>query len=269
MQHGVVSGAYIATGSWLHRMDPRAKWLAVLVWMVSVLLARPLWGYPVEAATLAVVLATTRLPLSALFRGLGAIWWLLGLSALLQLLYQHGGVVLVRLGPIVVTSVGVRLAVVYTLRVVLLVAGAALMTASTTPLALSRGLEGLMRPLRRWLPVADFAMMLSIALRFIPTLLEELQSLRFAQAARGARFDEGHLWHRMRALLPLLIPLLVLSLRRADEIALAMEARGYGAASERGALHPLQWRRADTLALAGAVGIGLSGLLPGPVLGAG
>lgn len=269
MQHGVVSGAYIPKESWLHRMDPRAKWVAVLVWMVSVLLAHPLWGYPAEVVTLAVVVVTTRLPLSALFRGLGAIWWLLGLSAFLQLIYQHGGVVLLQLGPIAVTSTGVRLAVVYSLRVVLLVAGAALMTASTTPLALSRGLEGLMRPLRRWLPVTDFAMMLSIALRFIPTLLEELQSLRFAQAARGARFDEGRLWHRMRALLPLLIPLLVLSLRRADEIALAMEARGYGAATERGALHPLQWRRADTLALSAILVVGLFGLLPGPAWSAG
>lgn len=239
-------GAYLPRDSVVHALDPRGKFLFLLVFAALALSARSavdfavLYGAVVGAAGLA------RIPLAYLVRGLRPVLWFLAFTAALHALTTRQGAVLWAWGPLAVTEGGLRAAGVVALRVLLLVAASSLLTLTTSPLALTDGFARLMAPLRRFgVPVAELALMMSVALRFVPTLLEEAERIARAQAARGADFTTGPLARRAQHLLALLVPLFVGAFRRAEELAVAMEARGWRGGDGRTRMRPLAWTRRD------------------------
>lgn len=247
----VALGTYVPGHSLLHRLDPRTKLLAVLVYSVGIFFLRRWPELAVAAAFAALAAAASGLPVRFLWRGLRPVLIFLFVAFALNALLTEGEP-LYRLGPLTLTREGVVLGGLVTVRLVLLVVVTSLLTLTTTPIALTDGLERLLRPLQRvGVPAAELALMMTIALRFIPTLMEEAQRIRRAQEARGARFVGGSPLAQAQAVLPLLVPLFVAAFRRADELAVAMEARGYRGGRGRTRMRELRFGPAD--AAAGAV----------------
>jgi energy-coupling factor transport system permease protein len=206
----------------------------------------------VIAGIVAAGLVLGRIPLGYALRGLRPVIVLLALSVILNLLFapSDASPVLARLGPVVITEGGLRTAAFIGIRLLLLVATTSLLTYTTSPVAMTDGIEWLLRPLRRFgVPGHELAMMMTIALRFIPTLLEETERIMKAQMARGADFTQGRLLDRARGFVPVLVPLFVTAFRRSEELALAMEARCYRGGEGRTRMHVLRWRAADAVAL--------------------
>ena len=242
-------GQYVPGDSFFHRLDPRTKMALVGGFVVLMFLVNTWWGYGAGAAMVAAGVAAARVPARWLLRSLRPLVALILLSVALNALWTEGRVV-ARWGPVQVTEEGLVMAGMMGLRLVLLVAGASLLTTTTSPIDLTEGLERLMSPGRRLgLPAHELAMMMTIALRFIPTLVEEADRIMKAQMARGAAFDRGGPLSRARSLLPLLVPLLVGAFRRADELAVAMEARCYRGGEGRTRLRQLRLRSADVATL--------------------
>jgi energy-coupling factor transport system permease protein len=241
---------YYPAASPLHELDPRTKIVAVIALSIA-LFTRA--GFPplgVYAAAAAAGLVLSRVPLRWFWRGLRPLLWLVALTFVAQALFAPGRAVW-RAGPLRVSGHGLELAAYLSLRLVVLVLLGSLLTLTTSPIALTDGLAWLLRPLRRLrVPGDELALMVTIALRFIPTLLVEVDTIMRAQRARGAEFAHGGPLRRARALVPVLVPLFVLSFRRADDLALAMEARCYQPGRPRTRLHPLRARRIDGGALA-------------------
>jgi energy-coupling factor transport system permease protein len=232
---GLMLGQYVPAESPVHRLDPRTKILGTM-WLVGVLFAtRSLAGLTVLTAFLGGVLAAGRIAPAYAVRGLRPVFWLVGIAVVFQVLFgDSGGHVLFRRGPLVVTRENLAAGVFYGYRLILLVAATTVMTFTTSSVELTDGLERLLRPFRRvGVPAHELALMMTIALRFIPTLFEETETIMKAQMARGAEFARGSLVARARALIPLLVPLFVGAFRRADALALAMEARGYRGGEHR------------------------------------
>lgn len=244
-------GQYVPGDGLLHRLDPRTKLLGVLLFSVLVFMVRDAAGIGLALALAAVAVAAARLSPRLLLRGLRPILVLLALTVVLNA-FLTPGEALWRLGPLRVTRQGLELSVLMAVRLVLLVVVASLLTLTTTPIALTDGMERLLRPLERiGVPAGELALMMTIALRFIPTLTEEAQRILKAQEARGARFRVRGPLRQVQAVLPVLIPLFVASFRRAEELAVAMEARGYRGGRGRTRMRELAFGPAD--ALAGAV----------------
>jgi energy-coupling factor transport system permease protein len=241
---------YVPGHSPLHRLDPRVKVVAVTTLAVALFVRD---GYAALAAFGAVALGAVLLsgvPARWFWRGLKPLLWLVGLTFVMQVLFAPGEAFFT-LGPIHLTWEGIERATFLSVRLVILVVTGALLTLTTPPVALTDALAWLTRPLRRLrVPTEELALMVTIALRFIPTLLIELDTIMRAQRARGAEFARGSLVTRARALVPVLIPLFVVSFRRADDLALAMEARCYRPGLTRTRLHPLAAGAGDWLALA-------------------
>jgi len=241
-------GAYLPRESVVHALDPRGKLLFLLLLAVLALFARSAVDF---AALFTVILGAallSRVPLGYLLRGLRPLLWLLAFTAALHALTTRQGDVLWAWGPLAVTTGGLLTAGVVALRVLFLVAASSMLTLTTSPLALTDGFARLLSPLRRFgVPVAELALMMSVALRFVPTLLEEAERIARAQAARGADFTTGPLVRRAQHLLALLVPLFVGAFRRAEELALAMEARGWRGGEGRTRLRPLVWTRRDAV----------------------
>ena len=238
----VTLGQFIPGNSCIHRLDPRTKILLMLIYIVMVFLVKTL---PLFLAPLAYVF----LCLSYFGRAIKPIRFLLVVMFLLNLFIIPGETVLFSWKFITVTEEGLKQAVYISLRLILLVTGASIMTLTTSPIALTDGLERMLSPLKAFrFPAHELAMMMTIALRFIPTLMEEADKIRKAQMARGADFESGNLIARTKAMIPILIPLFVSAFRRADELAMAMESRCYHGGEGRTKLHQLKLGRGDLVA---------------------
>ena len=250
MLKDITLGQYFPGDTVIHRLDPRTKLLGVILYIVALFSAQSWISNGVVVLVLLLCVALSRIRPAALFRGLKPLLLIVLLTGLLNLFYTDGRV-LAEWWIFRITAEGVKRAVLMVLRIVLLVCGTFLLTYTTSPLSLTDGLERLLAPLNRLrIPVHELAMMMSIALRFIPTLIEETDKIMSAQKARGADFETGGLVRRAKALLPILVPLFVSAFRRADELATAMECRCYHGGAGRTRMKTLQMRTADWLALA-------------------
>lgn len=246
----------------LHALDPRAKILATAILVVGVFLIHSIAGFLVVAAAVAVLVTVGRIPALTFLRLLRPVLFIVVLTVFFQVLFSREGAMLFEWGILEVHTGGLRLGLLLALRILLLVSVAGLLTATTAPVALADGIEDLLSPLKRVrFPAHEVAMMMTIALRFIPTLGEEAEKITKAQAARGADFSEGGLLHRVRALVPVLVPLTVGAFRRADELAEAMESRGYRGGEGRTRYRELRFRARDALALVLTVLILAAGVL--------
>ena len=232
----VAFGQYYPTKSFVHKMDARIKILSVIAFMVAVFLVKSYQFIGFATCLVFVLVATfaSKVPFLRVLKSIKAILFFIILSAVLQLFFNKSGTVVFEWKFIVITDAGLLNAGFIVARIALIVLGASLLTLTTSPVEIADGIESLMYPLK-WIkfPVHEFALIMSIALRFIPTLLDETDRIIKAQKARGADFESGNLFKRAKALVPVLIPLLISSFRRADELADAMDARCYSGSKER------------------------------------
>lgn len=246
MIRDITIGQYYPAQSLLHRLDPRTKIVCTLLFLVSLFIQNSLSGYLAATVFLGAMIALSRVPFGFIMKGLKPIWFLLLFTAVMNLFLNRGEDVLASFWIFTITGQGVRLSVFMAVRLVYLVAGSSLMTFTTTPNALTDGLEKLLSPLGKLrMPVHEVAMMMSIALRFIPILLEETDKIMKAQLARGANFETGNLFARARAMVPILVPLFVSAFRRANDLAMAMEARCYRGGEGRTRMKPLAYHGRD------------------------
>ena len=246
-------GQYYPTDSFTHRMDPRAKLVLVIAFIVMVFLAQSFLSYFAVIVCVVSAALVSRIPLSKMLKSIKAIIMLLIFTGILNLLFYNGETVLWSWWRIKISVEGIIFSIKMVLRLVLLVMGTTLLTYTTTPTSLTDGMESLLTPLKYVkVPVHDIAVIMSIALRFIPILSEEVDKIMMAQKARGASFDTGGLLSRAKALLPILIPLFVSAFRRADELALALDARCYNATPNRTRYKVMKFGLRD---LAGAIGM--------------
>ena len=252
----VTIGQYIPRDSPVHRLDPRTKIAAVTMLMVAIFVVRDFAGYALLTAFLLGVIAVSQIPIGYVLRGLRPILFLLLLTVILNTFFSgvREGTPLFHIRGIIVYREAVVRAVFIGYRLITLVAVTSLLTFTTSPVELTDGIERILRPFRRiGVPAHELAMMMTIALRFIPTLLEETEKIMKAQMARGAEFDRGGALRRARALVPVLVPLFVSAFRRADELALAMEARCYRGGEDRTRMKELRFAPRDGMALAVAL----------------
>lgn len=248
----VTIGQYVPRESPIHRLDPRTKIAGVTAFMVVIFVARDFLGYGLLTLFLLGVILLARIPLGFVLRGLRPIIFLLVLTVVLNMFFSgvDGGTVVFRIWRLTATREGIVRALFIAARLILLVGVTSLLTFTTSPVELTDGIERLLRPFRRiGVPAHELAMMMTIALRFIPTLLEETEKIMKAQMARGAVFDRGGVLRRARALVPILVPLFVSAFRRADELALAMEARCYRGGEKRTRMRELRFAPRDAAAL--------------------
>ena len=252
MLKDITLGQYFHGDSFIHRLDPRTKLLCVIFYIVALFCADSVLTYAAVAAVLVLSIIVSGVKLRALTKGLRAVYIIVIFTAVMNLFFTSGTPVadvwLLRH----VTFEGLRSAVKMILRIVMLIMGTFLLTYTTSPISLTDGLERLLSPLKKVkFPVHELAMMMSIALRFIPTLIEETDKIMSAQKARGADFESGNIFQRAKALVPILVPLFISAFRRADELATAMECRCYHGGEGRTALHVLRYRAADYAVLIG------------------
>ena len=246
----VTLGQYFPGNSLVHRLDPRTKLLAVVLYIVALFLAKFFVSYGIMFAVLALSIAISKVPVKSILRGMKPILFIAIFTAILNLFYTPGEHVLAKFWVITITLEGVFSAFFMVLRIMMLIAGTFLLTYTTSPILLTDGLEALLNPLKKLkVPVHELAMMMSIALRFIPTLIEETDKIMSAQKARGADFESGNLIQKAKALIPILVPLFISAFRRADELATAMECRCYHGGEGRTKLHVLKYERRDYVAL--------------------
>ena len=246
----ITLGQYFPGDSVIHRLDPRTKLILMMAYIVAVFLVKDMWIFLFTALYAIGVTLLSGVPLSYLVRSLKPLKFILIFMFIINLLVTSTGEVLIDWWIIRITTGGVRQAVFITIRLVLLVSGTSLMTLTTTPISLTDGLERLMMPLSRFkFPAHELAMMMTIALRFIPTLLEEADKITKAQTARGADFESGGIIERAKSMVPILVPLFVSAFRRADELAMAMESRCYHGGEGRTRLRVLKYTLNDLWAL--------------------
>lgn len=248
MLKDITIGQYWPGDSFMHKLDPRTKILAVLCYMVSLFLVNNLWGLSTMLLLSVVVVIISTIPLKFFFRGIKAIIFIVLLTVALQMFMTPGEIVY-QFGFLAITKEGIKQAIFMGTRLVLLVSVTSILTLTTTPISLTDGLEQLLKPFQRvGVPAHELAMMMTIALRFIPTLIEETEKIMKAQAARGADFESGNLLERAKAMIPLLVPLFLNAFKRADELAMAMEARCYHGGEHRTRLKILQYTNYDRIA---------------------
>ena len=246
----ITLGQYFPGNSPIHRLDPRTKLLGMFGYIVVIFLVKKITVFLLPAAFVALVTCLSHVPLSYLVRSLKPIRFLLVLMFLINLFMTKTGDLIWEWQFIRITTGGVYQAVYITLRLVLLLAGTTLMTLTTTPIALTDALEKLLSPFGRLgFPAHELAMMMTIALRFIPTLIEEADKIIKAQMARGADFESGNLFRRAKNMIPVLVPLFISAFRRADELAMAMESRCYHGGKGRTRMHVLCFAKRDAVAL--------------------
>ena len=254
MLNDITMGQYYPVESPIHRLDPRVKIVATVLFIVAVFLAKSFLGYALLLGFLYLTARLANVPFRMLLKGLKPLRFILILTFLLNLFFTPGETVLVSFWKIQITKEAVLQALFYSLRLAFLVAGTSLLTLTTSPVSLSDGIELLLGPLKKiHFPVHELAMMMTIALRFIPTLLEETDKIMKAQMARGADFESGNLIARAKAMVPLLVPLFVSAFRRAGDLAMAMESRCYHGGEGRTRLRVLKITRNDWLALGAMV----------------
>lgn len=233
----------------LHRLDPRVKLVSTLLYLISLFLFKSIAGYLAAAVFLVGIIRASRVPFRYIVKGLKPIVMLLMITVVFNLFLQKDGEVLLRIWKLSVTTVGLRNAVYMAVRLIYLIIGSSLMTFTTTPNELTDGIEALLHPLNKvHVPVHEVSMMMSIALRFIPILLEETDKIMKAQQARGADFESGNMIQRAKSMIPILVPLFVSAFRRAYDLAMAMEARCYRGGEGRTKMKPLKYQSRDRTA---------------------
>ncbi len=248
MLKDITLGQYFPGETVVHRLDPRTKIVLVVVYIVALFQAETWPGYGAVLLATLLCMALSRIRPGVVFRGIKPMLFIIALTAALNIFYTAGTPVLPGWS---ITWEGIARAIQMMLRIVLLISGTFLLTYTTSPIALTDGLELLMNPLRRLhVPVHEITIMMSMALRFIPTLIAETDKIMSAQKARGADFETGSLFRRAKALLPILVPLFVSAFKRADELAIAMESRCYHGGEGRTRMKQLRMKRRDALALA-------------------
>ncbi|MBQ3428857.1 MAG: energy-coupling factor transporter transmembrane protein EcfT [Mogibacterium sp.] len=248
MIRDITLGQYYPGDSAVHRLDARTKIIATLLYIIELFVVNNFWGFLIAAAALFAVIAVSRVPLKFIFRGLTAVFLIIAFTFVLNLFMVEGRV-LWHWKFLTITYEGVHRAFFMAVRLVLLIIGSSVMTLTTKPVELTDGLEKLLKPFSKiGLPSHEIALMMTIALRFIPTLMEETDKIIKAQQARGADFESGNLLQRAKSLIPILVPLFVSSFRIAQDLALAMEARCYRGGGGRTRMNEIKFRRGDAVA---------------------
>lgn len=250
MLKDITLGQYFPGNTVIHRLDPRAKLVFMIVYIAALFIAKGIYAYTFMFAVLVICLAVSRIKPSAVLRGLRPIFIIMIFTMVINIFFIRGETILVQWRFIVITAEGVQTAVFMAWRLVMLIISTFLLTYTTSPITLTDGLERMLGPLKKIkLPIHEFSMMMSIALRFIPTLIEETDKIMSAQKSRGADFETGGLVKRAKALLPIVIPLFISAFRRADELAVAMECRCYHGGIGRTKMNILQFKPRDYAAL--------------------
>lgn len=246
----VTFGQYYPTSSFVHKMDPRCKILLVIAYIVMIFLVKNFYGFAVSFAFLSVCVLLSKVPLKSVLRSIKGILFLVIFTAILNLFFYGRGDVLWKWQFITIRKQALIFAAFMAMRLILLVMGTSVLTLTTTPVELTDGIESLLKPLKFIkFPVHELALIMSIALRFIPTLMEETERIINAQKARGADFESGNVFSRAKAMLPVLIPLLVGAFRRADELGDAMDARCYSGSKNRTKFKKLKFGWRDLIGL--------------------
>lgn len=267
MLKDITIGQYYPSESVVHKLDPRLKIVLTLVYIVAIFFIGNFWGFLCLTVLSILLSKVAKIPLGFLLKGLKPLAVLMTITALLNL-FMTDGQILWQFGFFRITREGIILSAFMLLRILFLVLGTSFLTYTTTPITLTAGIESLLKPFAKiGLPAHEIAMMMSIALRFIPTLIEETDKIMSAQKARGASLSEGNLLKRAKALIPILIPLFVSAFRRADELAVAMESRCYHGGSDRTKLKELKYQTKDTVALL-VFSLSVTGMLLLNLLGA-
>lgn len=244
----LVIGQYVPMESYVHRLDPRSKLIGVFLFVIIVFLANNWLANLLLIVFCVAGILSSRISISFIFRGLKSILIIVLLTFFLNLFFTVGGRSLFSFGWIHIYQNGLIQSVLITNRILVIIIVTTLLTLTTSPMEITDGMESLLSPFKRIkLPVHEFALMMSISLRFIPTLLEETEKIIKAQAARGSDFTTGSLKSRMKAVVPLLVPLFVSAFKRAEDLAMAMEARGYHGDIGRTRLHKLVWKWQDSV----------------------
>ena len=243
-------GQYYPSNSIIHKLDARAKIIMNFILVVSIFLIDTYFSFMLAFVIIMATILIAKLPILSVLKSLRGILFLIILTSILNLFFYTGGThVLANIGnKIKITAEGVDMAIKILLKLVLAITGASLFSLTTTPVEVANGIESLLKPLKIFkVPVRDLAMIISIALRFIPTIFEEVNTIINAQKSRGASFDTGSIFKRIKAFIPILIPLFVNSFKRADELAFAMDARCYGASKKTIRLHKSKVKVLDVL----------------------
>ena len=249
MIRDITIGQYYPAKSVLHRLDPRVKLVGTLLYLISLFLFNSIPGYVMTTLFLIIIIKMSRVPFSFIVRGLKPVIMLLMITVLFNLFLTRAGAVLFHAWIFTITEGGLRTAVYMAIRLIYLIIGSSLMTFTTTPNELTDGIEELLGPLNKiHVPVHEIAMIMSIALRFIPILLEETDKIMKAQIARGADLESGNMIQKAKSMIPILVPLFVSAFRRANDLAMAMEARCYRGGEGRTKMKPLKYHKEDRMA---------------------
>ena len=266
MIRDITLGQYYQTDSVLHRLDCRVKLVGTLAFIISLFVVNNVWGYLLAALVLALCIRLSNVPFKFMVKGMKSIVFLM-LFAVVFNLFLTPGTPAVTIWKLKITWEGIEMASKMAVRLVMLIIGSSLMTLTTTPNHLTDGLESIMHPLEKvHFPAHELAMMMTIALRFIPILLEETDKIMKAQIARGADFENGSLIQRAKAMVPLLVPLFIAAFRRANDLAMAMEARCYRGGEGRTKMKPLVYRKQDYMGYGVLVAYLVAAVLIGRVL---
>lgn len=261
----ITIGQYYPTDSILHKLDPRVKLIGTFLFLVSLFVGEGIAAYAIATVFLAAVIKLSKIPFKMILKGLKAILIILLITVSFNLFLTEGEPVF-QLGFLKLTKEGISVAFFMALRLIYLVLGASLMTLTTTPNDLTDGLESVLGPLNKIkVPVHEISMMMSIALRFIPILMEETDRIMKAQKARGADFESGNLIQKVKAMVPLLVPLFISAFRRANDLAMAMEARCYRGGEGRTKMKPLHYEKADRTAYGILIGYLILMILAGRI----
>lgn len=242
----LILGQYVPGDSYIHHLDPRAKLVSSMWFIILIFMASSWWTYLILLSLVLIAAKISEISISYYINGLKPLALLILITVFFQLIFAQGDTVLIEIGWFSITLEGIINAILIILRFVMIVMMSTILTLTTTPLEIADGIESLLKPLKRLkVPVQEIALILSIALRFVPTLMQETEKIMNAQKARGVSFDEGNLFDRMKKIVPLLIPLFISSIDRADQLAVAMTARGYRGGDHRTKLRQLEWTNQD------------------------
>lgn len=252
----ITIGQYFPGKTFVHELDARVKILLTLVYIIVIFFIESFYGYGLIFLTIIAITVISKIPVSYLAKGLKPLWVIISLTLIINIFFTPGKNEILSVWRLSITEEGLETGILMALRLVLLVLGTSLLTLTTSPLTLTDGIENLLSPLKVIkFPAHELAMMMTIALRFIPTLLEETDKIMKAQKARGADFETGNIFERAKALVPLLVPLFISAFRRADELALAMEARCYRGGEGRTRMKALKMTAKDVVTLIGVTGL--------------
>lgn len=253
MLKDITIGQYFPGETIIHKLDPRIKIIIIGLFITTLFFINSFYPYILIVAFIGAVIKIANLPLKFIIKGLKPLMMIIIITLVINI-FMTKGEILYKLGPLVVTKEGLSQAVFMALRLIFLITGTSLLTLTTSPIALTDGIEKLLSPFKKiGLPAHELAMMMTIALRFIPTLLEETDKIMKAQMARGADFESGNILNRAKNLVPLLVPLFINAFRRADELATAMESRCYRGGDNRTRLNELKLKRSDMVILSSMI----------------